>query len=242
MGGSARADLPGLAFGTSAALGVPTHLKSRRSAAMYRQVRQRPVDGRDRPDRPRGQVSDDHRGQLVDLAVQGQLAPTATTTTSTSTSSLRCGWMRSPWPSRTRLPAGPLRPAATAPRDGHRPRRGWPDRPEAWGQASRHLPIPDHRLPSMNRPGSPAGFSAAIQKAFRHGPLLPKRPGRYRSTWRDRCCGGHGTASPAVPAPRPGPCPRTRTGRCRGHPAGPTPPAGRVKGAWRPCGTAGGGP
>jgi len=43
---------------------------------MDREVRERPVDGRDRPDRPRGQVSDDHRGQLVDLAVKGQLAPT----------------------------------------------------------------------------------------------------------------------------------------------------------------------
>jgi hypothetical protein len=54
-----------------------------------------------------------------------------------------------------------------------------------------------------------------------------------------------GTASPAVPAPRPGPCTQPRTGRSRGHPADPTPPPGRVKGAPhapRPCGTAGGGP
>jgi hypothetical protein len=64
-----------LSVGISASLGVPTHLEARRPVAVDRQVRQRPIDGRDRSDRPLGQVSDDHRGQLVDLAVKGQLAP-----------------------------------------------------------------------------------------------------------------------------------------------------------------------
>ena len=66
---------PRLALGTSASLGVATHLKSRRPTAVDRQVRQRPIDRLDRSDRPLGQVSDDHRGQRVDLAVKGQLAP-----------------------------------------------------------------------------------------------------------------------------------------------------------------------
>src|SRR5215217_5399652 len=64
----------------------------------------------------------------------------------------------------------------------------------------------------------------------------PSRLDRASLLW------GHGTASSAVPTPRPGHCPRTRTGRCRGPPADPTPLPGRVKGAWRPCGTACGGP
>jgi hypothetical protein len=60
----------------SGSLSRPTHLESCRSAAVDRQIRQRPIHGRHRPDRPLGQVSDDHRGQLVNLAVKGQLAPT----------------------------------------------------------------------------------------------------------------------------------------------------------------------
>jgi hypothetical protein len=66
----------GVSPGTSASLGRPTHLQSRRSAAVDRQVGERPVDGLHRPDHPLGQVGDDHRGQLVNLAVKGQLAPT----------------------------------------------------------------------------------------------------------------------------------------------------------------------
>ena len=42
---------------------------------MDRQVCQRPIDRHNRPDRPPGQVRKDHRGERVDLAVQGQLAP-----------------------------------------------------------------------------------------------------------------------------------------------------------------------
>jgi len=60
---------------TSASLGLPTQPQSRRSAAMDRQVGERPVDRHDRPDRPLGQVGEDHRGERVDLAVEGQLAP-----------------------------------------------------------------------------------------------------------------------------------------------------------------------
>ncbi len=45
-----------------------------------------------------------------------------------------------------------------------------------------------------------------------------------------------GTASPS--APRPGPCTRPRTGRCRGQAADPTPLAVRVKGAARSSGPA----
>ena len=60
-----------------------------------------------------------------------------------------------------------------------------------------------------------------------HGPRAQTRPGRYRLTMAGPLLPGHGTASPARPPPRPGPCTRTRTGRCRGHPADPTPPAGR---------------
>jgi len=39
-------------------------------------------------------------------------------------------------------PAAPPHPAATAHRDGHRPQRGWPGRPEGRRQVCRHLPIP----------------------------------------------------------------------------------------------------
>jgi hypothetical protein len=59
----------------SASLGVPTHLKSRRPVAVDRQVHEEPVDWLHRSDRPLGQMGDDHRGELVDLAVKGQLAP-----------------------------------------------------------------------------------------------------------------------------------------------------------------------
>jgi hypothetical protein len=65
-----------LSVGISASLGVPTHLEARRPAAVDDRYAQRPIGGVDRSDRSLGQVSDDHRGQLVDLAVKGQLAPT----------------------------------------------------------------------------------------------------------------------------------------------------------------------
>jgi hypothetical protein len=68
-------DLAWLAPWASGLLGGPTHLQSRRSGAVDRQVGERPIDGLDRSDRPLGQVGDDHRGELVDLAVKGQLAP-----------------------------------------------------------------------------------------------------------------------------------------------------------------------
>jgi hypothetical protein len=60
---------------TSASLGLPTQPQSRRSAAMDRQVGERPVDRHHRPDRPLGQVGEDHRGERVNVAVEGQLAP-----------------------------------------------------------------------------------------------------------------------------------------------------------------------
>ena len=53
----------------------PTPPEVPRPAAVDRQVRQCSVDGRDRSDRPLGQMSDHPRGELVDLAVKGQLAP-----------------------------------------------------------------------------------------------------------------------------------------------------------------------
>jgi hypothetical protein len=49
-----------------------------------------------------------------------------------------------------------------------------------------------------------------------------------------------GTASPA--APRPGPCPRPRTGRCHGRPATSLGAGGRLKGASRSFGPACGRP
>jgi hypothetical protein len=203
---------------------------------------QRPIDGLDRSDRSLGQVSDDHRGQLVDLAVKGQLARPKTTTTSTSTSSLRCGAMRSPWSSRTRLAC------RSAPSSRHRA-PGWPPAAarlarSTGGIASGMLPSchptpssPEHAKESR---GQPAGSRPGSTR--RPGTARRTRPGTYRLHMAGLLRWGHGTASPAVPAPRPGPCTRPRIGRCRGHPAGPTPPADRVKGAWRPCGTACGGP
>ena len=65
----------GLPLGTSGAPGRATNLQSRRPAAVDRQVGERPVDGLYRSDRPLGQVGDDDRGELVDLAVKGQFAP-----------------------------------------------------------------------------------------------------------------------------------------------------------------------
>jgi len=73
--GNALTSVAGCPSGISALLGVPAQLQARRSAAVDRQVRQRPVNGLDRSDRPLGQLGDDHRSQLVDLAVKGQLAP-----------------------------------------------------------------------------------------------------------------------------------------------------------------------
>jgi hypothetical protein len=70
-----QAQLPPPARWASASPGGPTHLKPRRPVAMDRQVHEGPVDWLHRPDRPLGQVGDDHRGELVDLAVKGQLAP-----------------------------------------------------------------------------------------------------------------------------------------------------------------------
>jgi hypothetical protein len=70
-----RADPPGgLSLEISGSLGRPT-LKSRRPAAVDRQVRERPVDRLHRSDRPLRQMGDDNPGELVDLAVKGQLAP-----------------------------------------------------------------------------------------------------------------------------------------------------------------------
>ena len=56
-------------------LGVAANLKARRATAVDRQVGKRPVDGHHRPDRPRWHVDKGHRGERVDLAVEGELAP-----------------------------------------------------------------------------------------------------------------------------------------------------------------------
>ena len=66
----------GFSKAASAWLGRPTQLQSCPPAAMDRQVGERPIDRHHRPDRPLGQVGEDHRGERVDLAVKGQLTPT----------------------------------------------------------------------------------------------------------------------------------------------------------------------
>jgi hypothetical protein len=94
-------------------------------------------------------------------------------------------------------------------------------------QADRQLPI-HPRLRRRRRPGrvlAPCACTTALRCRLPLG--------------RDRRNGG-GTASPA--APRPGPCTRPRTGRCRGRPATSHGPVGRLKGASRSCGPACGRP
>jgi hypothetical protein len=180
----------------------------------------------------------------------------------TTSSSLRCGWMRLPWSSRTRLACRSSRPAATAPLDGSRLLRGWPGRPEGWRQAWRHLPIPHHHLQRVKRGRrQPAGFSAAVHQASGTARGLRTGPGRYRSTWWDRCSGvmerprrrcrrrvrapapGHGAA--VVAATRPIPRRHQAGSRARGVPAGPPAaaldpgPGGAGRRPRRPPGAAG---
>ena len=121
----------------------------------------------------------------------------------------------------------------------HRPRRGWPGRPEGWAQACRHLPIPDHHLPNARNGGRglSAGFSAAIRKAFRRGAWakhdlagtdepggiaavgVMKRP-RRRCQRRVRAP-APGRGSAVVAATRPVPRRQRVASRARGVPAGP---------------------
>jgi hypothetical protein len=56
-------------------LGVATNLKAGRATAVDRQVGKRAVDCHHGPDRPLGHVDKGHRGERVDLAVEGQLTP-----------------------------------------------------------------------------------------------------------------------------------------------------------------------
>ena len=138
----------GFSKATSASLGRPTQLQSRPSAAMDRQVSERPVDRHHRPDRPLGQVGEGHRGKRVDLAVEGQLTQPETTTTSTSTSSLRCGSIRSPRPSQTKLAC------RSSPSSHHRAPGRFPAAARlarSTGETASPIPPCSHPTPSVRR-------------------------------------------------------------------------------------------
>jgi hypothetical protein len=147
-------------------LGGPTRPQSRRSAAVVRQVGERPVDGLDRSDHSFGQVGDDQPDQ-VRLQVLG---------------------------------------VQPSPRSGMVPARGEAGQVDRRGGVRNAASsVPRHRLPSVKKGPGTACW------------VLGRRPGRRAGT----AC-----SSATRLGPRPGPGPRTRSGRCRGHPAGPTPPPG----------------
>jgi len=178
----------------------------------------------------------------VDLAIKGQLAPTEDDHHQHIHLVVAVGLdaIAVVEPDQVGLQLLPIQPPPRTGMATGRSEAGQVDRRDGVRYAAIFLshPSPPER---EEGPGNPLGSGPGSTR--RPGTArLQTRPGRYRSTWRDCCCGGHGTASPAVPAPRPGPCPGCGPAVVAATRPNPTPPGGRVKGAWRPCGTAGGRP
>jgi len=95
-----------------------------------------------------------------------------------------------------------------------------------WPRSNEHIchaPFLIHRSHAgQSRPHGPGRMRPGRMRKDSHQGPAPPNPVNGRHVTLSGCAGtatGQGTASPS--APRPGPCTRPRTGRCRGQPADP---------------------
>jgi hypothetical protein len=141
-------------------------------------AKERPIHGLDRSDRPLGQVGEGHRGELVDLAVKGELAPTEDDHHQHLDLVVAVGLdaVAGVEADQVGLQVLPVQPP---PRPGMAPPATRLARStRGQHQPCRHLPIP-YRPPEHERAGdSLLGSPPRVRKAFRHSPRLPNTTGQ----------------------------------------------------------------